>query len=205
MLHCTSIFMCSKSASQIFKLLFQNGDINIFVLRGVFFRVRSHDRRNELILVWDFKPAWKQVLFTWMFHFGCVSKRPDILMDMCRHFISGSVYIIFYQPKWNFISVKMTDMKFILALSFKLTRALNATSNESTLFILFWVNYVHMKISWRFGISLRSKWRIWNSYRFEFHFVSIHVNTSKELTEHRSEIFDRNEISYWLEFISPLM
>ena len=29
--------MSSKSMSQIFKTLFQTGDINIFVLRGVFF------------------------------------------------------------------------------------------------------------------------------------------------------------------------
>ena len=29
--------MSSKSISQIFKILFQTGDINIFVLRGVFF------------------------------------------------------------------------------------------------------------------------------------------------------------------------
>ena len=29
--------MVSKSMSQIFKMLFQTGDINIFVLRGVFF------------------------------------------------------------------------------------------------------------------------------------------------------------------------
>ena len=29
--------MSSKSLSQIFKILFQTGDINIFVLRGVFF------------------------------------------------------------------------------------------------------------------------------------------------------------------------
>ena len=33
------------------------------------------------------------------FRFGCISKRPDILMDMCRHFISGSVYMIFYHLK----------------------------------------------------------------------------------------------------------
>ena len=30
-------------------------------------RVRSHERQNELIPVWDFKPAWKQVLLTWSF------------------------------------------------------------------------------------------------------------------------------------------
>ena len=29
--------MSSKSVSQIFKILFQTGDINIIVLRGVFF------------------------------------------------------------------------------------------------------------------------------------------------------------------------
>ena len=84
----------------------------------------------------------------------------------------------------------------------------------------FW-EYVHMRgemNSYQFEISNRrvnkicsheisflSKWPIWNPYRFEFHFASIHVNTSKELTEHQSEIFSRNEISYRFEFISPLM
>ena len=45
LLHCTSIRMTSKSVSQIFKISFQTGDINIFVLRGVFsrgyFRLKS--------------------------------------------------------------------------------------------------------------------------------------------------------------------
>ena len=35
-MHCTSICMISKSVSQIFKILFQTGDVNIFVLRSVF-------------------------------------------------------------------------------------------------------------------------------------------------------------------------
>ena len=124
---------------------------------------------------------------------------------MCRHFISGSVYMIFYHPKWNFISLKMTDMKSIAALSFKRTCALNAISNESAL-----IHFVSGKLCshenlmpvWNF-ISV--KLTIWNPYRFEFHFASIHVNTSKELTEHRSEIFNWNEISYRFEFISPLV
>ena len=30
-------------------------------------RLRSHERRNELIPAWNFKPAWKQVLSTWRF------------------------------------------------------------------------------------------------------------------------------------------
>ena len=67
------------------------------------------------------------------FHFGCISEQPDILMFMCRLFISGSVYMIFYHRKWNFISVKMTDMKSIPATSFKRTCTLNAISNESAL------------------------------------------------------------------------
>ena len=37
LMHCTSIFMGSKSVFQIFKILFQAGDVNIFALRGVFF------------------------------------------------------------------------------------------------------------------------------------------------------------------------
>ena len=118
---------------------------------------------------------------------------PNILMHMCRQYILGGVYMIFYHPKWNFISVKMTDMKSIPALSFKRTCALNATSTTTLRFISFRLNYVHIKISCRFEISFRSKWPIWNPYRFEFHFTSIHVNTSKELTEHHSDT------------ISPLM
>ena len=93
------------------------------------------------------------------FHFGCISKRPNSVMDMCSHFILGSVSMIFYHPKWNFISVKMTRMKSIPALTFKRICTLNATSNESALIHFFWVNYVHMKISCRFEISFRSNWR----------------------------------------------
>ena len=56
LLHCTSIFMSSKNLSQIFKILFQTGDINIFVLCDVFvskciqqkssFSDKNHQRRN---------------------------------------------------------------------------------------------------------------------------------------------------------------
>ena len=37
LLHCISICISSKNLSRIFKILFQTGNINIFVLRGVFF------------------------------------------------------------------------------------------------------------------------------------------------------------------------
>ena len=37
LLHSTSIFTSSKRVSQIFKILFQTGAINVFVLRGVLY------------------------------------------------------------------------------------------------------------------------------------------------------------------------
>ena len=44
--------MSSKSVSQIFKVLFQTGDINIFVLRGVFFS--RYVRLKSLLIFWTF-------------------------------------------------------------------------------------------------------------------------------------------------------
>ena len=58
-MHCTFICMSSKSVSQIFKILFQTGDTNIFVLRGVFFsryvRLKSSfpDEKNVSGEIWD--------------------------------------------------------------------------------------------------------------------------------------------------------
>ena len=124
---------------------------------------------------------------------------------MCRRFISGSVYMIFYHPKWNLISVKMADMKSIFTMSFKPTCALNATSNRSNLIL-----FPSGKLCWHENFM-----PVWNliwikmtdmkSILFWVHFASIHVNTSKELTEHGREIFNQNDISYRFEFISPLM
>ena len=159
-----------------------------------------------------FQTSVKTISVPMNFHFGCISKRLDILMDTCRHFISGSVYMIFYHLKWNFISVKI-KWNFILWLIWNpyphwVSNAHAQQTQHSTslcLFILFGTNYVYMKISCCFEISFRSKWPIWNPYRFEFHFISVHVDTSKGLTEHRSEIFNRNEISCRFEYISPLM
>ena len=101
------------------------------------------------------------------FHFGCISKRPDILMDMCRHFISGSVYTIFYHPKWNFISVKMTDMKSVPALSFKRTCALNSTSNESVL-----IHFAYFVLGKLY--SHESLMPVWN-------FISIKISDMKSI------------------------
>ena len=98
------------------------------------------------------------------FRFGCISKRPDILMDMCRHFISGNVLVIFYYLKWNFNSVKMADMKSILALSFKRTFALNATSNESAL-----IHFVSRKLC-----SHENLMPVWN-------FISVKMTDVKSI------------------------
>ena len=47
--------MSSKSVSQIFQILFQTGDINIYFLRGVFFSIYvqlkssfSHEKTSEV-------------------------------------------------------------------------------------------------------------------------------------------------------------
>ena len=123
------------------------------------------------------------------FHFSCISKWPNILMDMCRHFISDSAYMIFYHKKWNFISVKMTDMKSIPSLSFKSTCALNATSNESAL-----IHFVSGKLC-----SHENLMPLWN-------FISVKMTGMKSIpTEYRSEIFNRNETSCQFEFILSLM
>ena len=40
--------------------------------------------------------------FCSQFQFDCVSKRPNILMDICRHFISGSAYMIILSSEMKF-------------------------------------------------------------------------------------------------------
>ena len=82
-----------------------------FIQSFMYLRVRSHERRNELITGLRFQTGVKTSYVHMKFHFGCISKRPNILIDTRTHFISGSVYMILYRPKWNFISVKMTDRK----------------------------------------------------------------------------------------------
>ena len=99
-----------------------------------------------------------------LFHFGCISKQLNVLMDMCRHFISDSLYMIFYHKKLNFISVKMTDMKSIPALSFKRTCALNATSNEFAL-----INFVSGKLC-----SHENLMPVWN-------FISVKMTDMKSI------------------------
>ena len=111
------------------------------------------------------------------FHFGCISKQPDILMDMCKHFISGFVYMISYHPKWSFISVKMTTLKSIPALSFKLTCTLNAKSNESVL-----IQFLSGKLC-----SHENLMSVWN-------FISVKMTDMKHILPQ----FMRTHVKSWL-------
>ena len=88
---------------------------------------------NEHILVWDSKPGLKQVLFTWGFILAAFQNDP-IFWWTCVGISFWVVFTWYFIPRnENFISVKMTNMKPIPALSFKRTCALIATSNESAL------------------------------------------------------------------------
>ena len=99
------------------------------------------------------------------FHFSCISKQPNILMDMCRHFILGGVYIIFYYPKWNFISVKMTNIKSITA---EFQTQMHIKHNIQWVcgysFLSFQVNLMPVSNFILMMISL-----MWNPYHFEFY------------------------------------
>ena len=90
-------------------------------------------------------------------------------------------------------------------IEFQTHMRINRNSNESVLihFVLGKsCSHENLISVWNFFSIKRP---IWNPYCFEFHFTSIHLSTSKELTENRSEIFNWNEISYRFEFISFLM
>ena len=86
-----------------------------------------------------------------MFHFGWISKRANILMEMLRYFISGSVYMIFYHPKWKFFFCQNDCNEITPTMSFKRTRALNAISNKPPLVhyvlgnFLTWISHAGLK------------------------------------------------------------
>ena len=160
-----------------------------------YLRVRSHERRNELIPVWDFKPAWKQVLFTWLFISAAFQNDP-IYRRTC---VGVSFRVVF---TWYFIT--RNEILFLWVLNEFQTRMRTQYPTRLSLFISLRVNFVHMKISCLFKISFRSKWPIWNPYRFEFHTAFMWTQVKSWLNT-KLNIFNRNEISYQFQFISPLM
>ena len=152
-------------------------------MRYSLLRVCSHETWNELIPVWDFKLVWKQVLFTWGYISAAFQNNPIFWWAYVG--ISLRVMFIWYFITRNEISFLS---KWPIWNPYRYWVSQHPTSLR--LFVLFQVSYVHMNISCRFEISFQPKWPIQNPYHFEFHFASIHVNTSKELTENRSKIFN---------------
>ena len=89
------------------------------------FIIKIPERRRPDIYMFNFNQAMIKRTFIWeakrthtfgrfengvktssvhmTFHFGCISKRLNILMDMCSHFISGIVSVKFLSkwPIWN--------------------------------------------------------------------------------------------------------
>ena len=127
------------------------------------------------------------------FNFGCISNRPDVLMDMCRHFISGSVYMIFCHSKWNFISVKVTDIKSISPLSFKRTCALIATSNESAL-----IHFVSGKVC-----SVENLIPVWVHFSSHVNIILLFTWKTRWGLKFHFGQFDRSELCTEVSFTMP--
>ena len=109
--------------------------------------------------------------------------------------------MIFYHPKWIFF--RLNDRNEIQT---HMRIKCNMRCNESVLvsfasgnFLFTWKSHTCLEM------SFQPKLPIWNPHWFEFHFALINMNTSKELTEHQSKIFNRYEISHRFEFILPLI
>ena len=161
--------------------------------------ITFHCGQNEMNfvseLVQDKRPIkYKSIIYVYVcadlsfriFHFG-----------YCLHdILSPELKFHFCQNDRNEITPTM---------SFKRTCALNAISNE---FLV--INFASGKFC-----SHENLMPVWNFISVKMtdmksipFWVSFRLNScehNKELTEHRSEIFNRNEISYRFEFISPLM
>ena len=96
--------------------------------KAYLFRVRSHERRNELTPAWDFKSAWKQVMFTWSSILAAFQNDP-IFWWTCI----GISFRLVLSTEIKFHFCQNDRMKSIPGLSFQCTCALNAASNKSTL------------------------------------------------------------------------
>ena len=71
----------------------------ILMKKPRFWFVRSHERWNELIPDWDFKPAWKQFLFTWSFISAAFQNDPIFWWTSVG--ISFWVVFTWYFITWN--------------------------------------------------------------------------------------------------------
>ena len=166
-----------------------------------YLRVRSHERRNELIPVWDFKPAWKQVLFTW--HFISAAFQTDPIYRRTCVGVSFRVVFTWYFITRNEILFLSKRPIWNLCPQWVSNAHAYAISNEAELIHFAsgkFCSHENLMSVWNF-ISVKmtdmKSIPVWVSY-------CIHVNTSKELTEHQIEYFQPkwNLISVSVHFAS---
>ena len=133
-------------------------------------RVCSYERRNELIPVWDFKPTWEQVVFTWSFISAAFQNDP-IFWWTCVgiSFRVVSTWYFIIRNEISFLSKWPISNPYPHCFSNAHTHWTQHPTSMR-LFISFRVNYVHKKILCRFEISFRSKRPIWNPHRFRVSF-----------------------------------
>ena len=118
------------------------------------FRWTSHKNRNELIPVWDFRPAWKQVLFTWRFISAAFQNDP-IFWWICVSISFWSMFTLHFitQNEISFLSKWLQS---------------NNTRNEIQVHMRFNRNIQQVcAYSFHFGLILFT----WKSYAIlKFHF-----------------------------------
>ena len=158
-------------------------------------RARLHETRSELKLVWNLKPLWNVVPFTWQFtwrfHCGNFPNNSKTLLHMCKWYLLINANLIDAKQMlryWLFFKQQQQDT-WALVSNFTALRAFT----------------VYMENSLRFKLSLRSIWVKWNLHWSEFHSARSYVNADNEVTSHRSEILPSSEIPNQFEFTSGLM
>ena len=123
--------------------------------------VRSHERRNELVPVWNFKPTWKQVLFTWCF-FSAAFQNDPIFWWICVGIsfwvvvtwyliIRNEILFLLKWPQWN-----------NTCNDFQAYMRINAISNEFSLFT--WKSHA----DWKFHFDQSDRYEIHTGLSFIF-------------------------------------
>ena len=155
-----------------------------------------HETRSELKQVWNIKPLWKVVPFTWQFHYG----RPWNLKSLSE--------IVPFTWRFHCGNASLINVKQIVLFSITVATHMR-TSYKLKWFCATLFHYetftVYIENSPRFEFSPRSNLTKWNFHRSEYHFGRSHVNNNNKVILHRSEILPRSEISNQFDFTSGFM
>ena len=135
-------------------------------------RVRSHERRNELIPVWDFKLAWKQALFKYSF-ISTAFQHDPIVWWACVGISFRVVFTCILSPKMKFHFCQNDWYEIRTHVEFQTHMRIKRNIQQICTYSFRFGKI----ISCRFEISFRSKWPIWNRCRFEFYFASTQVKS----------------------------